>query len=347
LQYYVGEKFVYVFLFSEQQAHFYRLGTTELLKKNMLLFKDKLLQRHGADEILKNISKTLIPFHKDLNKKCIIIPHTLLNDIPFELLTTTNGTKLVTKIDISYDAALSLINNNQKNYTDYKTNWVGFGVSKAGDNALPQVINEIENISKLLKDPKYIRKEATKKRMLKEFKSSKIVHIASHGILDKKNALYNKLILNDKDLTTSEIYNEKIHSKMIVLSACNTGNGIQQTGEGIISLARAFRFGGAKSVIMSLWEVPDQQTSEIMLFFYKHLKNGIPKDKALRLAKLEYLNSVEDIKFKAPFYWAGFIINGNTTPIDFNNHQYSYWWLLIPILIFFIILYFKKIYYKI
>jgi len=86
-----------------------------------------------------------------------------------------------------------------------------------------------------------------------------------------------------------------------------------------MSMARAFHFSGIPSIIMSLWKVPDKETKIIMLAFYKYLKKGMPKNKALQKAKLEYLSSTNDITLKHPYYWSGFVLTGNNQPLPNNN----------------------------
>ena len=70
---------------------------------------------------------------------------------------------------------------------------------------------------------------------------------------------------------------------------------------------------------MSLWKVPDQETKKVMVSFYQYLRQGETKNQALRLAKLDYLKEVDDPLLAHPYYWSGFVVNGNITPVDLNN----------------------------
>ncbi len=136
--------------------------------------------------------------------------------------------------------------------------------------------------------------------------------------------MFNKLIFTDGDLTSSEIYVSNSEANLAVLSACNTGFGKLEKGEGVMSMARAFHFSGVPSVIMSLWKVPDKETKEIMVSFYKHLKKGETKSVALRNAKIDYLVSVDDKNLKHPYFWSGFILNGNTDALMPAKNNYYY-----------------------
>ena len=119
-----------------------------------------------------------------------------------------------------------------------------------------------------------------------------------------------------------EIYESvRLQADLVVLSACETALGEEQRGEGLISLARAFQYAGARSVVASLWSVADQTTAELMIRFYRHLRSGLPKDEALRAAQLEFIRGpieMEDADGNnvlkdaaAPYYWAGFQVFGD------------------------------------
>ena len=104
-----------------------------------------------------------------------------------------------------------------------------------------------------------------------------------------------------------------------MLSACETGIGKLQRGEGIISLARAFAYAGAKSIFTTLWKVDDEKTKDLVIDFYKYLKVGKAKDEALHLAKLDFLKKNKG-KGAAnhPFFWAGMIGIGDMRPLNMN-----------------------------
>jgi CHAT domain-containing protein len=98
--------------------------------------------------------------------------------------------------------------------------------------------------------------------------------------------------------------------ELVVPSACETGLGEVRIGEGVFGLRRAFVLAGAKTLVMSLWKVPDEQTRELMAGFYHRILSGHPRADALRETQLEMKK-----KYSDPFYWGAFICQGDPGPL--------------------------------
>ena len=105
-------------------------------------------------------------------------------------------------------------------------------------------------------------------------------------------------------------------TKLVVTSACETGLGDVQAGEGIYGLRRAFTLAGAQSQLMSLWKVSDDGTKDLMVEYYSRIQNGEARGEALRQVQLEMLESKDR---DHPFYWAAFIPSGSWLPLNSNN----------------------------
>ena len=101
-----------------------------------------------------------------------------------------------------------------------------------------------------------------------------------------------------------------LSTELVVLSACETGLGDIRVGEGVFGLRRAFMLAGAKTLVMSLWKVPDAQTQMLMERFYKRILEGAPREEALREAQLAVKDS-----YPEPFYWGAFICQGDPGPL--------------------------------
>ena len=138
------------------------------------------------------------------------------------------------------------------------------------------------------------------------------IHFSAHGILDDKmQAIALSQIPGAKDdgfLTIAKIMNSKYKAKLVVLSACQTGLGKIERGEGVTGLTRAVMYAGTPAVVVSLWSVSDKGTKELMVKFYENMiKKNMPKGEALREAKLAMM---KEGQYRNPFYWAAFVMYG-------------------------------------
>jgi CHAT domain-containing protein len=116
-------------------------------------------------------------------------------------------------------------------------------------------------------------------------------------------------LLTAEDVTGLDL----LDTELVVLSACETGLGDVQIGEGVLGLRRSFVLAGAKTLVMSLWKVPDAQTQELMEDFYTRLLQGQPRAEALRAAQLTM-----KARHPEPRYWGAFICQGELGPVDFS-----------------------------
>jgi CHAT domain-containing protein/Tfp pilus assembly protein PilF len=143
------------------------------------------------------------------------------------------------------------------------------------------------------------------------------LHFATHGLLDSERPGLSALALSMVDeegrpqdgfLRANDIYNLKLPAELVVLSGCQTGLGKAVNGEGLVGLTRGFMYAGAARVVVSLWNVDDQATSELMARFYrKMLKENQRPAAALRMAQVEMCRQSQ---WRAPYYWAAFVLQG-------------------------------------
>ncbi|MFH0866460.1 MAG: CHAT domain-containing protein, partial [Bacteroidota bacterium] len=176
-------------------------------------------------------------------------------------------------------------------------------------------LDEVSTINSIIDGDVYKGSNATIKNFKANASGHGILHLAMHTMIDDENPMYSKLAFEQGDgdnglLNAYELYNMQINSQLSVLSSCKTGAGKLVKGEGMLCLARGFMYAGCPSLVMTLWEINDQSGAEMMKGFYSYLSDGKPKDEALRLAKLDYLNSSDKIRTN-PYYWAGYINFGN------------------------------------
>lgn len=290
-----------------------------------------------------------------LPKKLFIIPDDIMGYIPFELLlkqlptTSTNfGTHdyLLKEHEVSYAYSATLLQKMQKSqYANNRKDLLAFAPSfdrqplfadatrSVADvreqlTTLEHNVPEIIGIQQLIGGDIYTKQKATENTFLANAADYKILHLSTHGKANVKAGAYAFLAFTEiKDTLENEfiynqdLYNLQIEADMVVLSACETGIGEIQEGEGVISLARGFSYAGAKSVITTLWSVNDAKTKDLMVQFYTYIKAGKNKAGALRQTKLDFIDEYGHTAH--PFYWAAFIPLGDMSPITFSP---AYFW---------------------
>jgi len=208
---------------------------------------------------------------------------------------------------------------------------------------LTQSEDELDAILNSLKGKEFGLLDASEKNFKENADKTRIIHLTMHGFTNNCDPMYSGLAFTPRELLVQaglsdtinptnegilyayEIYNMKIGAELVVMSACQTGLGKIQAGEGVMSLARAFAYAGSPNTVMSLWKVQEGPTRELMTSFYHHLSRGKGKDEALQLAKLDYLANNADAH---PFYWAGFTLIGDDKPIVEDNWFQKNWWML-------------------
>ncbi len=274
-----------------------------------------------------------------LPKKLILVPEGVLGYLPFEVLleqlpddNTLVGRHayLIKKHQISYAFSATLLAEMQQKVTpSHAQQLLAIAPSFPDDGrtdfqALAYNILEAKRVKSLVGGKVIAGEAASKSSFIRQAASAKILHLATHGKANDETGDYAYLAFSPSEddflLYNREVYALQIPAEMVVLSACETGIGELQVGEGIISLARGFSYAGAKSIITSLWSVNDQKTQELMESFYTYIKDDMPKDAALRQAKLDFIE--KHFHEAHPFYWAAFIPLGDMTPVELSR----WWW---------------------
>ncbi len=307
-------------------------------------------------------TKFIKPFESNLAKKLIIIPDGPLHYVPFDALTTQEHDStddfrqyayLINRHQISSDYSATLwydLKNNTKS-NPHKTmlcmspKFQSDTIShddlislRSGLNALEYNVTETMAIKEIYGADVVTGDLATTSYFLTHANQYRMLHLSTHGKANDNMGDFSYIAFSetndtsDKDnlLYVRDLYNLKLNADLVVLSACETGLGELQEGEGIIGMARGFTYAGAASTVTSLWSVDDAQTSELMKSFYTYLNQGMQKDAALRQAKLDHL------AFGAqpdPYFWAGFIASGNMEPISLNTKWKKISYILFPLIL--------------
>ena len=186
---------------------------------------------------------------------------------------------------------------------------------------------EVEMIGKLLNSQPLTGEAATKEEVLRRIDSVALIHIAAHGgketgeiALAPNPGWQSKTRIpteEDYMLKMSDLQAIKLTARLVVLSCCHSGQG-EVSSEGVVGMARAFLFAGARSVLASLWAIDDEATMVFMECFYQHLRVGESASTALQKA-MKCLRDSDD--FSAPKYWAPFVLIGDDVTIEFDVNR--------------------------
>jgi len=346
----------YLLSITSNNVQFYVISHLSILKKDIVDFIHLLktpFQTLNDKEVLTRksyaIYSKLFPSSKlrllASQKKLSIITDNFLSSLPFEVLSTTRQTAsyLIADSEISY-----LYSNSFQDNVSFKQKHTNHFLGVAPVNflnpklsMLPHTEIELKLLSRYFNGDIYLDQRASKKTFLANMGQASIIHLATHA--NAKDSISPWIAFYDDKITLEELYHTKNRASLVVLSACNTSIGKQEVGEGIMSLARGFFYSGSQSVVSSLWNVNDKATSEIMASFYKNLRNGELKSKALRNAKLSYLEN-HSLSESSPYYWASFILLGEDNTL--NNSLIASKFTALILLLFIVLGCLKAVYIK-
>ncbi len=212
----------------------------------------------------------------------------------------------------------------------------------------PFAVQTATEVASMFSGKAFITEEATEFNFKEQASRYGIIHLGTHTEINNVSPLLSRLVLtkpppmenveDDGYLHAYEIYNMSLRAELAVLTACETGTGKQSNSEGTMSLAHSFAYAGCPSVVLSLWEIDEKTSAEIIHSFYENLAEGMPKNKALRQAKLDFLEKNPG-ELGIPYYWAGMILMGDASPVQISASQLS-WWVIAGIILIAIAIYF-------
>ncbi len=265
----------------------------------------------------------------DATKEICIIPDKILFHLPFSTLISPEGKYLLEDMSLFYSPSANIflrLSEKAKERTTYKDERVlSIGNPTFNPEQFPQLRNlpeaeaEALEISKNYRDPKVlIREEATKHAFQQYYQDFEVIHFAGHYSAQPDRPLMSKLIMasdpeNERDsfLTNAELISRKLpKTKLIVLSACQTGIEKYSDGEGLFGLSRTFLSLGVPVVVASQWKIDSVAAAELMKsFHYFRRQKMLSTSRALRQAQLEQLKN-ENGPFRSAYFWGAFAVFG-------------------------------------
>ncbi len=365
------ENTLYAFVADKQETNLFKLNS-ENIDQNIADLSENNLEFSKTAILLSKLYKQLwLPFETTIkSERIIIIPDGALFNLSFETLTPTkiktfkdlSTSSLLSKYIISYNYSLLLLNKKNES-TSFEKKFVAFApefndgmksiYKKTISDSLtmdhtylsllpqPFSINLAKKYADEFKGESFVNDNASKISFTNNAKNHKIIYIGTHAESNNLSPELSRLVFaksldsitsEDNSLYSYEIYDTDLASNLAILTACETGKPSYQSGEGMISLAHAFNYAGSESILTSLWKIDEQSSAKIIESFYKYLKKGWTKDKALQQAKLDYIATAEG-RTAHPQYWAGLILIGDTAPIQLNSTLNLVYWILAAVVI--------------
>lgn len=343
IEFFINQNTLFIFTITHNKSTIYKHNISTDFKSMLNNFRLLIAQnpmskvyigQQLSAQLYQQLITPIFPLLKD-KKRIIFIRDGELNNLPFEVLAPSGTDYLLKHFAISYGYSTNLLFSRESKQTHHQTlAFAPFADSKLKSEnirdkslrPLPASEGEVSGIS----GDVYLNDDATKSKFLETYQSHGIIHLATHATTDdhEPNNSFIAFYPDNQDykLVTQELYDLDLsQTQLVVLSACEAGRGKLQKGEGVISLARAFAYAGCPSVITTLWNAHDETTANISERLYQYLRKGLPTDEALRMAKLDFLQSDLGNKYEHPYYWANFILIGKSEKIE----DYTTLWLLI------------------
>jgi CHAT domain-containing protein/tetratricopeptide (TPR) repeat protein len=233
----------------------------------------------------------------------IFVPHDLLHYVPFHALH--DGQQyLIDSFSISYAPSATVYALCHARGGRGSGSSLVLGVA---DAHTPFILDELRSVAARLPGAElYIGEEATVDVLRHKAEGRRVVHIAAHGFFRPDNPMFSGIRLGSSSyLTLYDLYNLKLPAELVVLSACVTGVNVIAAGDELLGLARGLFRAGAASLLLTLWEVPDQSTAEFMKAFYDRVLTAPNRASALRDAVLALRE-----KYPHPIHWAPFVLMG-------------------------------------
>jgi CHAT domain-containing protein/tetratricopeptide (TPR) repeat protein len=279
-----------------------KLRLSEFKKKP---FSEFLLA--ATDHHLQDLYRqTLAPVVKALARPhLVIVPHGILHYLPFHALKDGDSS-LIDRFSISYAPSAGIFALCHRRKANSSGRSLLLGIS---DKNAPWIRQEIGMVARAVPEPDvYMGPDATTEVLRTRGRSSRMIHIATHGIFRRDNPMFSSVRLADAYLNMYDLEQLELPVELFTLSGCGTGLSVVAAGDELLGLMRGLLFAGAESLLLTLWDVHDRTTAEFMSAFYSGLEENRDKASALRAAMLKIKSN-----HPHPYYWAPFVAVGKVS----------------------------------
>jgi CHAT domain-containing protein/lipopolysaccharide biosynthesis regulator YciM len=306
VEYFITEDKIFTFVVSPKELHVKAIELSARKLNDFVMSYDREVIKYPSfgeigDTWLELSNHLIDPISDHLSKADFVcfVPHNILHYIPLHALEL-HGKPIIRSHIVVYSPSASLLQFYENKGSGSLKSCLSFGI----------VFKEEAKAVADLFDKKYYP-DITKNEILEKLKNTDadILHFSCHGYFNYANPMSSGIQLNNGVLMAQEIFNLRLKVELATLSACQTGINETKPGDELIGLTRALIYAGTPSVIVSLWSVDAKSTQELMVEFYKLLKEGKDKATALQQAQIKIMEKEE---YSHPYYWAPFILVGDS-----------------------------------
>jgi CHAT domain-containing protein/predicted negative regulator of RcsB-dependent stress response len=308
-----------------------RAYTIPMAREELTREVDEFVRKVGARDLgyreaaARLYTKLLGPTAAELrsSRLLVVVPDGPLWNLPFQALLGADGRYLIERQAVFYAPSLTWLSETRAAGSAARA--ASHELLALGDPdtaGLPEAAREVRELVRLYgpgNAKALTGAEALKTTWLKDAPNYRILHVATHGILNSRNPMYSYLTFSGKTgsdtvLEAREVVNLNLHTDLVVLSACETGRGRVSIGEGLVGMSWAFLLAGARTTVVSQWKTDSAGTTRLMLGMHEHLKpvfsseQGFGRARSLQKAAVALMQTPE---YSHPFYWAGFVMVGD------------------------------------
>jgi CHAT domain-containing protein len=233
----------------------------------------------------------------------VIVPHGVLHYLPFHALF--DGERyMIDEHTISYAPSATIFSLCQQKALAASRNSLVFGIP---DAAAPLIEDEAKSVADILENAELLLgSEASQQALRTKGLGSRLIHVATHGTFRQDNPMFSGIKLGDGYLSLYDLYQLKLDADLVTLSGCATGLNVVTAGDELLGLIRGLLYAGARSLLLSLWNVHDRSTADFMRCFYERFQEGVDKPSALQGA----MQDLRD-RYPHPYHWAPFVLIGS------------------------------------
>ena len=251
-------------------------------------------------------AELIAPLRQRLRAKHLVfVPHGALHFLPFHALREGDA-YLCDFHTISYAPSATVFALCQEKPASQTPNSLVMGIP---DERAPHILAEVQSVAALLPHPElFLGAQATADVLRQRGSASSLLHVATHGTYRQDNPMFSGIRLGDGYLNLYDLYQMRLSAKLVTLSGCATGMNFVSAGDELLGLQRGLLCAGATSLLLSLWDVHDRSTAELMQIFYKSYIETNDMAGSLQSAMQQLRQESPH-----PYFWAPFVLVGKLT----------------------------------